>query len=206
MIDRLIAAISPQWALKRRQARHALAYYDAAKTSNHRSAINRSGSGNTAVESAGTKLRDTVRELERNHDLVRGALNTLVAHIVGPTGISEVRAECRQHVAVFFDLGRSYGVSNKALNVATAMTDRGHRVKAPRVIRLQVQSSPGFRLGLVEYRVGCVRHICVAEHFEPGVSGKEKRVVFATFAGVLDQLGSKGNTSSGHSQAGLTGS
>jgi lambda family phage portal protein len=46
------------------------------------------GSADTATVRAGKSLREQARHLEQNHDLARGALNVLVASVVGPYGIT----------------------------------------------------------------------------------------------------------------------
>ena len=86
-LDRLIAAISPERALRRAQARQVLAYYEAAKPDKLRKQRREPGSGDTAVLRAGSSLREQARHLEQNHDLARGALQCLVANVIGPYGI-----------------------------------------------------------------------------------------------------------------------
>jgi lambda family phage portal protein len=91
-LERLVAYLSPEWAAKRA---HARAYgaacdeaYEAARQTRLRRVSRNNGSGNAAVMLAGPKLRDEARRLERNHDLARGALNTLEQNVVGPQGIA----------------------------------------------------------------------------------------------------------------------
>ena len=87
ILDKAIAALAPTWGLRRAQARQVLAYYEAAKPDKYRKQRKEQGSGDTAVLRAGSSLRDQARHLEQNHDLARGALQTLVANIIGPYGI-----------------------------------------------------------------------------------------------------------------------
>jgi lambda family phage portal protein len=86
-LDRVIAALSPQWAVSRSQARQILAYYEAASPSRTLKKRREGGSGNTAVGRAGRSLREQARHLEQNLDIARGILDTLVTNIVGPAGI-----------------------------------------------------------------------------------------------------------------------
>ena len=86
-LDRVIAALSPQWAVSRSQARQVLAYYEAANPSRTLKKRREGGSGNTAVGRAGRSLREQARHLEQNLDIARGILDTLSAAIVGPSGI-----------------------------------------------------------------------------------------------------------------------
>jgi len=74
-------------ALKREQARRALAYYEAAKPSKYRKGRRESASGDSAIRRAGTSLREQARHLDQNHDLARGILDVLVQNVVGPQGI-----------------------------------------------------------------------------------------------------------------------
>lgn len=85
--DRLVAWINPAAAVKRAHARSVLSYYEAARPDRLRKGRRETGSGNDAVLRAGATLRQTARHLEQNYDLALGALNTLVANIVGPNGI-----------------------------------------------------------------------------------------------------------------------
>jgi lambda family phage portal protein len=87
LLDRAIAAISPQLGVKRLAARLQLASYEAAKPGRQRKFRSTSGPPDALVGSSAQALRNQIRYLERNHDIARGALNTLVNNVVGPGGI-----------------------------------------------------------------------------------------------------------------------
>lgn len=91
-LERLVEYLSPAWAAQRAHDRAYAAAcdeaYEAARQTRLRRAARNNGSGNAAVMLAGPKLRDEARRLERNHDLARGALNTLEQNVVGPNGIA----------------------------------------------------------------------------------------------------------------------
>lgn len=91
MFDRAILAVSPGWAASRAQARYRVAAYGNAYEAVNHSRLRKKhrdfGSGNTVAGLAHRQLRDIARNLDRNHDLARGVLNTLVRNVVGPTGI-----------------------------------------------------------------------------------------------------------------------
>lgn len=91
LFDRAILAVSPVWAASRAKARLRVAAYvtayDAVNPSRLRKKQRDHGSGNTIAGASHRQLRDIARNLDRNHDLSRGVLNTLVRNIVGPTGI-----------------------------------------------------------------------------------------------------------------------
>lgn len=90
LLDRMLAPIAPRWARDRARARrefNVLAYYEAAEHNRLRRARQDSGNGDAVVSRAGRTLRAYARHLDENHDLARGALNVLVANVVGPAGI-----------------------------------------------------------------------------------------------------------------------
>jgi len=87
LLDKAIAAISPQAAVKRAAARQVLNTYEAARPSKQRKFRTENASANTVVGMSAKQIRNQVRYLEKNHDIVRGALRTMVNNIVGPNGI-----------------------------------------------------------------------------------------------------------------------
>lgn len=90
-IDRAILAFAPQWGAARYRARlQALAYnraYEAAEPGRLRRSSRDFGSGNSAIATSAVPIRVTARHLERNHDIVRGAISTLVQNTIGQHGI-----------------------------------------------------------------------------------------------------------------------
>ena len=90
-LERAILAISPTWARTRAQARmHVLGFnraYEAAEPTRLRKRIKDFGSGNAAVQSSALDIRAAARNLDRNHDIVVGALNALTQNVVGHAGI-----------------------------------------------------------------------------------------------------------------------
>ena len=87
LLDRAIAAFAPGWAVARFRHRATLAYYEAVKTTRLRRARTKDGSGDMTVTGNAAKLRAYARDMERNHDISRGALDRLVQNVVGPHGI-----------------------------------------------------------------------------------------------------------------------
>lgn len=86
-IDKLIAYVAPQAALRRRAARNVLAQYEAAEPSRLRKFHRERGTQNELVQRGAAAIRTQVRHLVRNHDLARGALRVMVNNIVGAKGI-----------------------------------------------------------------------------------------------------------------------
>jgi lambda family phage portal protein len=87
ILDEVIAFISPDTAINRAAARAVLASYDAAKPSRTRKMARDGRSSNQIVSTSARQLRTQARNLERNHDIARGAIRTLVNNIVGANGI-----------------------------------------------------------------------------------------------------------------------
>jgi len=86
-IDRLVAWLDPQRGLARLRSRTVLAHYEAARPSPQRKFRRDGGSPNQLVEQGAVALRNQMRYLDRNHDLVVGSLDVLVNNTVGAQGI-----------------------------------------------------------------------------------------------------------------------
>ena len=87
-LESMIAAVSPKWAAHRAQYRQVLNYYEAARPNSTKKQRREPGSGNVALQRAGTSLREQARHYEQNYDIALGALNALVINTIGPAGIS----------------------------------------------------------------------------------------------------------------------
>lgn len=88
LVENLIASISPRWAAERARYSRVLATYEAASPSRLRKFSRDEQSGNLLARSSAKAIRNQARNLERNHDISRGALIVLVNNIVGPNGIT----------------------------------------------------------------------------------------------------------------------
>lgn len=89
-VDKLVEFFAPRAALRRAHARMVLARmpgYDAAKPGRNRPVVRDALSPDQLVERSATHLRAQARDLERNHDIARGILRTMVNNIVGAQGI-----------------------------------------------------------------------------------------------------------------------
>lgn len=92
----ILARISPAWALERERKAHALkAYYDAAEAGRLRKPRSIRASANNEIERDGAKLRGLARYLECNLDFAKGALDTLVANVVGAGVFPEPQVKTR---------------------------------------------------------------------------------------------------------------
>jgi lambda family phage portal protein len=86
-VDRLVAWMDPQRGLARLRGRTLLAHYEAARPIPQRKFRRDGGSPNQLVEKGAVPLRNQMRYLDRNHDLVVGSLDVLVNNTVGAQGI-----------------------------------------------------------------------------------------------------------------------
>lgn len=83
-LTKIIAPIAPGWALARARSAHALkAFHEVAEPSRLRKARNDKGSANAQTQRSAEKLRTLARHMEENLDIATGALDVLVANIVG---------------------------------------------------------------------------------------------------------------------------
>lgn len=87
IFDGLVGYFSPVAGLRRAQARRFLAHYEAAQPGRLRKNRNTNPAPNQLVSRSAAALRNHARYLERNHDITRGVLRTLVNNVVGPSGI-----------------------------------------------------------------------------------------------------------------------
>lgn len=82
--------MSPQWALERQLARQrlrVLGFYEAAEPSRYHKQRRDARSANLQNERAAVSIREQARHLDNNFDIASGALDTLVANVIG-NGIS----------------------------------------------------------------------------------------------------------------------
>ena len=86
----VINTLFPGWALNRATSRHKIKmlerFYDAAQPTQYRKQPRGNQNANATMQNGGVKVRNFARNLDENHDLAIGILDTLVNNIVG-TGI-----------------------------------------------------------------------------------------------------------------------
>lgn len=89
LLDRAISWANPLEGLRRLQARSVLARYEAARPSKQRGKASKDNStAETHVARDAATIRAIAREMERDHDVVRGALSQLSSVIVGDAGVN----------------------------------------------------------------------------------------------------------------------
>jgi len=88
VLERGIALFAPRYAAKRMFARQVLGMYEGGRSTKRRKKSRDNSTGEKLVARDAATVRATVRNVERNYDLVDGALTTLTRNIIGPAGIS----------------------------------------------------------------------------------------------------------------------
>jgi len=86
IIENGIKVISPQWAAKRARSRAEIRAYEAAQSDRLHPAVKDKGSGDAVMSWSAYNIRIKARDLDRNNDLIHGALNALEDNVIG-TGI-----------------------------------------------------------------------------------------------------------------------
>lgn len=82
-VDNFLAGIFPSYQLRRMQAKRVTAAYDSATPSRTHKATRESRGPNVNAGEAAKSIRDQIRYMEQNTDLINGALDVLVTHVVG---------------------------------------------------------------------------------------------------------------------------
>lgn len=84
VIDRIIAAVSPTWALKREVNRQKLQrVFDAAQASQYFKRRTDTRSPDAVMDNSRERLRTITRHLDENHDLAIGILDAMTNNVVG---------------------------------------------------------------------------------------------------------------------------
>ncbi|NQD37467.1 phage portal protein [Permianibacter sp. IMCC34836] len=86
--ESLITTVAPVWAAKRARAHDMVAAYEAARQTRTHKAKKSKGSGEVVARVSGRSLREQARDLDENHDLAAGVLNTLETRCIGANGIA----------------------------------------------------------------------------------------------------------------------
>lgn len=85
LIDSMVAAVSPEWGLRRVYARNRIKRsYDAARVDRTNSSWNApNSSADAALLGKAERVRDRARDLARNNSYARGAIDAIVANVIG---------------------------------------------------------------------------------------------------------------------------
>lgn len=138
IFERAILAVSPGWAAARERSRLRVAAYSNAYESVNHSRLRKHerdrGSGNTVTGLAHRQLRDLARHLDRNHDISRGILNTLVRNIVGPTGIGVQPQPMDADGNILTDLAKQLDVLWRQWSVQPEVTGEFNRARSEQLM------------------------------------------------------------------------
>jgi lambda family phage portal protein len=106
-IDLFARVISPGWALSRARNRGALAAFEAAKPGRSRKDRPDNSGANTVIETGAVNVRGYARNLDQNHDIAVGILNTLVLNTVGPHGLKVEPMPRNRDGSINFEFAKS---------------------------------------------------------------------------------------------------
>ena len=135
LLDRFVALYDPQAAVRRAQARRVLAHYDAAKPGRLRKDHTRQNpSPNELAQRGAVALRNHARYLERNHDITRGVLRTLVNNIVGATGIGIEPQPRRKDGSIHTEYAAALRALHRQWCKRPEVTGRLHWAQAERML------------------------------------------------------------------------
>ena len=133
--DRVVALYDPQAAVRRAQARRVLAHYDAAKPGRLRKDHTRKNpSPNDLAQRGAVALRNHARYLERNHDITRGVLRTLVNNVVGATGIGIEPQPRRKDGSIHTEYAAALRALHRQWCKRPEVTGRMHWAQAERML------------------------------------------------------------------------
>ncbi|MCO8250185.1 phage portal protein [Comamonas thiooxydans] len=133
IIDSLVSYVAPEAALRRAQARKVLSHYEAAQPSRLRKNRNTNPSPNLLVGRSASALRNHARYLERNHDITRGVLRTLVNNVVGPNGIGIEPQPRRRDGTIHKEYADQLRQLHRQWSKAPEVTGRMHWAQAERM-------------------------------------------------------------------------
>lgn len=133
-LDRVVAWMSPMAGLKRRSARNLLASYEGAEPSRLRKFRKDGKSPDQLVGLSAAALRAQARHLERNHDIARGILRTLVNSAIGPSGIGVEPQPRRRNGEIHAEYARDLREAWSRWCRAPEVTGRHHWARVQRMM------------------------------------------------------------------------
>ena len=140
LIDRIVGYLNPEAGLKRAGARRALALtappYEAASPSRNRKFYQDQRSPNQLVEMSARALRAQARQLQRNHDVSRGILRTMVNNIVGANGIGIEPQPRRADGSIHEEYAAALRAAWREWALRPEVTKRHHFAKVQRLLAM----------------------------------------------------------------------
>lgn len=141
LVDRLMGYINPRAGLLRLQARTALTHavaatsgYEADTPSRTRKFYTNKQSPNQLTQKSAVILRDQSRQLQRNNDLARGILRTMVNNIVGPNGIGIEPQPRRKDGSIHEEYAKALRDAWREWQLAPEVTGRHTDAKVQRLM------------------------------------------------------------------------
>lgn len=138
-LDKVLAYFAPAATVRRLQARDLLAYltspaYEAAKKSRARQIHKDGQSPDQIVNQSAEVIRAQARHLERNHDVSRGILRTMVNNVVGASGIGIEPQPRRRDGSIHEEYAAALRSAYREWSVAPEVTRRLAMPKLQRML------------------------------------------------------------------------
>lgn len=108
--------------------------YEAAQPSRMRKSARDQRSPDLQVQQGAVAVRALARNLEQNHDIVRGALRTLVNNVVGPTGIGIEPQPRRKDGTIHVEYAKALRDAWRDWTLTPEVTHRHHWAKVQRMM------------------------------------------------------------------------
>lgn len=141
VIDKLVGWVNPRAGIARLQARTALHHamaastgYDADTPSRNRKFYTNNMSPDQLTQKSAVILRNQARQLERNHDVSRGILRTMVNNIVGPNGIGIEPQPRRADGSIHEDYAKALRDAHREWRLKPEVTGRHTDAKMQRLM------------------------------------------------------------------------
>lgn len=87
MLEKILATLSPKWAVQRSRNRYVLNAFEATMPTRTHKAKRDNQGANANVRQSAVSLREQARALDQNHDIVIGILDKLEERVIGSKGI-----------------------------------------------------------------------------------------------------------------------
>jgi len=110
------------------------ALYEAAQPSRMRKMVRDQRSPDLQVQQGAVAIRAIVRNMEQNHDIVRGALRTLVNNIIGPGGIGIEPQPRRRDGSIHIEYAKALRDAYRDWCLTPEVTHRHHWAKVQRMM------------------------------------------------------------------------
>lgn len=127
-------AVSEQQVSGKQPTPRVQSLYEAAQPSRMRKSVRDQRSPDLQVQQGAVAIRALARNLEQNHDIVRGALRTLVNNVVGPTGIGIEPQPRKKDGTIHVEFAKALRDAWRDWTLTPEVTHRHHWAKVQRMM------------------------------------------------------------------------